>query len=148
MLDYVIKTTNHVGKVVNSTATDNFKQFYGGMLYASLEGTADLSEEEKAALRRLDDFSSANGDSVCQLKITILGQDLHGNRRDTVYRFYQYTERKSYITIESISYEDGYASSSEKAYGNFYVLRTYVDKIIEDAKRIVDAEEVTAVTKY
>lgn len=148
VLDYVIKTTNHVGKVVNSTATDNFKQFYGGMLYASLEGTADLSEEEKAALRQLDDFSSANGDSVCQLKITILGQDLHGNRRDTVYRFYQYTERKSYITIESISYEDGYVSSSEKAYGNFYVLRTYVDKIIEDAKRIVDAEEVTAVTKY
>lgn len=148
VLDYVIKTTNHVGKVVNSTATDNFKQFYGGMLYASLEGMADISEEEKAALRALDDFSSTDPNIACQLKITILGKDLYGNRRDTVYRFYQYTERKSYITIESISFENGYESSSEKAYGNFYVLRTYVDKIIEDAKRIVNAEEVTAITKY
>ena len=148
VLDYVIKTTNHVGKVVNSTATDNFKQFYGGMLYASLEGMAELEEEEKAALRALDDFSSSDADKSCQLKITILGQDLYGNRRDTVYRFYQYTERKSYITIEAIYYSNGYESSSEKAYGNFYVLRTYIDKIIEDAKRILTAEEVTAITKY
>ena len=148
VLDYNIKTTNHVGRVVNSSAMDNFKQFYGAMLYASLEGMAELDETEKANLREMDNFSDRDPDNPCQLKITIYGQDLYGNRRDTVYRFYQYTERKSYITIEAVSYEDGFASDSKIAYGNFYVLRSFADKIIEDAKRIENAQEVTAVTKY
>ncbi len=147
VLDYIIKTTNHVGRVHNSTATDNFKQFYGGTLYASLEGMADLTEEQKAAFRQLDDFTVDSPDNPCQLKITILGRDLHGNQRNAVYRFYQYTERKSYITVELLSSPSA-PSSSTTAYGNFYVLRSFADKIIEDARKIVNAEEVTAVTKY
>ena len=148
VLDYNIKTTNHVGRLVDTSAMANFKQFYGGMLYASLEGMAELTEEEKLALRQLDDFSSTDEDNPCQLKITILGYDLYGNRRDTVYRFYQYTERKSYITIEALGTPDPSTSDSEKAYGNFYVLRTFADKLIEDAKRMANAQEVTAVSKY
>ena len=148
VLDYNIQTTNHVGRLVNTNAMANFKQFYGGMLYASLEGMAELSEEEKAARRQLDDFTSDAEDNPCQLKVTILGYDLYGNRRDTVYRFYQYTERKSYITIEALHTPDPSTSDSTKAYGNFYVLRTFADKLIEDAKRIANAQEVTAVSKY
>ncbi|MBQ8409048.1 MAG: hypothetical protein IJY39_09315 [Clostridia bacterium] len=148
VLDYNIKTTNHVGRVVNTNTMSNFKQFYGAMLYASFEGMAELSDEEKAAFRQLDNFTSDDADNPCQLKITILGYDLYGNRRDTVYRFYQYTERKSYITVEALSTPDPSTSDSTKAYGNFYVLRTFADKIIEDAKRILNAEEVTAVSKY
>ncbi len=148
LLDYVIKTTNHAGRIQNSTATDNFKQFYGALLYASLEGMAELTEEEKAELRALDDFSSSTlENNPCQLKITIYGCDLMGNRRDLVYRIYQYTERKSYITIELLN-DPSDPSSSTEAYGNFYILRSFADKIIEDAKKIVNAEEVTSVTKY
>lgn len=147
LLDYNIKTTNHVGKEVNSSTMDNFKQFYGALLYASLEGMAELTDEEKAELRALDCFDESGKDTACQLKITVLGEDPYGNRRDIVYRFYQYTERKSYITIEALSSPDA-ESSSEIAYGNFYVLRSFADKIIEDAIRIANAQEVTAVTKY
>lgn len=148
LLDYNIKTTNHVGKVVDTSALDNFKQFYSGMLYASLEGMAEISEEEMNALKSLDDFSKDTDNNPCQLKITIYGRDFKGNRRDTVYRFYQYTERKSYITIEAISEENGFASDSASAFSKFYVLRTYADKMIEDAKRMANGEEIDAITKY
>ena len=118
------------------------------MLYASLEGMAELTDEEMALLKAMDNFSAGGSDNPCQLKITIMGEDYKGNRRDTVYRFYQYTERKSYITIEALYEEDGFASDSNTAYSSFYVLRTYADKIIEDAKKMVAAEEIDAVTKY
>lgn len=144
-LDYVITTTNHAGKSVKSTAMDNFKQFYGSLLYASFDGMADLSEEEKAEFRQYDDFDT--GDHSCQLKITVKACDAYGNRRDLVIRIYQYTERKSYITIESVSPDNGYASDSESAYGNFFVARSFADKIIEDAKRIVNGEEVVSESK-
>lgn len=146
LLDYVIQTTNHVGKLVKTTAMDNFKQFYGGVLYASFEGMADLSEEQKAEFRLHDDFST--GENGCQLKITVKASDAYGNRYDVVYRLYQYSERRSYITIEAISPENGFDSSSTNAYGNFFVLRSFADKIIEDAKRMVNAEEIDSATKY
>jgi hypothetical protein len=148
ILDYVIPTTNHVGTKVNSSAMDNFKQFYGALLYASFEGMAELTEEEKASLRAMDNFSNDDPNNPCQLKITFNAEDFYGNRYDVVFRFYQYTERKSYITIEKLNYENGSASSSAEAYGNFCVLRSFADKLIEDAWRIVNAQEVTAVTKY
>ncbi len=145
-LDYVIKTTNHVGRLVNTTAMDNFKQFYGGILYASFEGMAEIGEEQKSEFRLHDDFST--GDNGCQLKITVKAVDAYGNRRDITCRIYQYSERKSYITIEALSPEDGFASDSTNGYGNFYVLRSFADKIIEDAKRMINAEEIDSATKY
>lgn len=148
LLDYTIKTTNHIGKLVDTSALTNFKQLYSAMLYASLEGMAELSDEEMTRLKAMDDFSNGDSENPCQLKITIFGKDYKGNRKDTVYRFYQYTERKSYITIEELSEENGFASDSNKAYSSFYVLRTYADKIIEDAKRMVAGQEIDAVTKY
>ena len=63
-------------------------------------------------------------------------------------RFYRYSERKSYITIEALDSTDTSTSDSTKAYGSFYVLQSFIDKIIDDARKVVDAEEVTAVTKY
>lgn len=148
LLDYNIRTTNHVGNATISSATDNFKQFYKGLLYASIEGTAELSDEEKASLAALDNFDEAGENNPCQLKITVIADDFKGNRRDIVYRFYQYTERKSYMTIEVLSSPDTTTSDSTKGYGGFYVLRTFADKIIEDARKVVEEKEVTAITKY
>lgn len=147
-LDYSVSETDHNGKIKYKTAMENFQQFYKGLLFASFEGMAELDEDAKAALRELDDFATDDSNNPCQLKITVYGVDLYGNRRDTVYRIYQYTERKSYITVETLSYEDGFASSSTDAYGNFYILRSFADKIIEDAKKVVGGELVVATSKY
>ena len=51
-------------------------------------------------------------------------------------------------TIEALDSSDTSSSNSTHGYGSFYVLRTFADKIIEDAKKVVAAEEVTAITKY
>ena len=148
LLDYIIKTTSSTGRVQDSTATYNFRQFYKALLYASLEGMSDLSDEEMAALRELDDFSSTDPNNPCQLKITIYCKDNSGNERNLVYRFYRYTERKSYITIEVLDEADSSNSDSTKGYGNFYVLGSFIDKIISDAQKVVNGEEVVSTSKY
>ena len=148
LLDYIIKTTSSTGRVQDSTATYNFRQFYKALLYASLEGMSDLSDEEMATLRELDDFSSTDPNNPCQLKITIYCKDNSGNERNLVYRFYRYTERKSYITIEVLDEADSSNSDSTKGYGNFYVLGSFIDKIISDAQKVVNGEEVVSTSKY
>ena len=115
-------------------------------LRASFEGMADLSDEQIEELMALDDFSEDSANNPCQLKITMLTRDFHGNERNVVYRFYQYSERRSFVTIEYL--DDPSVSDSTHAYGRFYVLRSFVDKIISDAQKVVNAEEVVATSKY
>jgi hypothetical protein len=128
------------------SAMSNFQELYRAMLYASLEGMAELDDTQKQEFYALDDFSTEDENNPCQLKITIIATDAKGNERNVVYRFYQYSERKSYLTVELLG-EDG-TSSSEKAYGSFYVLRSFADKIIEDAKRVEAGEQVVSESKY
>jgi hypothetical protein len=128
------------------SAMSNFQDLYRAMLYASLEGMAELDSAQKQYFCALDDFSTDYEGNPCQLKITVMATDAKGNERNVVYRFYQYSERKSYLTIELLG-EDG-VSSSEKGYGSFYVLRSFVDKIIKDAERVTSGEQVISESKY
>lgn len=148
LLDYEIPTTSQSGSSKTSTAMENFQQFYKSMLFGSFEGLADISDDEKEKFYTLDDFSSERADNPCQLKITVLMRDFCGNERNVVYRFYQYSERRSFITIEFLESTDLSCSSPSNAYGSFYVLRSFVDKIIADAERVVEAQEVVATSKY
>lgn len=147
-LDYMIKTATSTGRVQDSDEVYNFRQFYRALLYASIEGMAELTEEEMAALRATDDFSSDGASDTCQLKLTVLARDLAGNERNLVYRFYRYSERHSYMTIEVLDSADPSGSQSEKGYGSFYVLGSFVEKLISDAEKVVNGEVVTSVTKY
>lgn len=103
----------------------NFKMFYSVLLYASISGevTTEATEEELAALRAQDD-------SACQLKLTITSE----SGRELVYRFYKLTDRKSYMTINGK--------------GNFFVLRTLVDKIISDGEKLINGEIIDSTGKY
>ena len=145
-LSYEFDTTTQAGNPVVRDAVYNFRQFYKGLLYASLEGIADLSDEEMQAFKKMDSFNGTNADNPCILKLTILSRDLYGNERNTVYRFYKYSERKAYITIEVLG-ENG-ESSSEQAYGTFYVLSSFAQKIISDVQKLIDGEEIFATSKY
>lgn len=146
LLDYSIPIVTTSQKNSEKTAMENFQQFYKAMLMASFEGMAELDEEQKAYLGALDDFNSDDPNNPCVLKIRLKARDLVGNERDVVYRFYRYSERKSYVTVELVG-EDG-QSSPDKAYGSFYVLHSFTQKLIEDAKRVVDGVEVDATSKY
>ena len=144
LLNYTIDREGFTASSQSATAMQNMQEFYKYLLLASFEGLAGLDENEKEELRALDDFTSGEND-VCVLKITITASDFKGNEREIVYRFYRYSERRAYVTIEIL---DGEESSSEKAYGNFDVLYSFVRKVIEDAEKIVNKEPVYSSEKY
>ncbi len=145
-LSYEFDTQLSTGTTVVRDEVYNFRQLYKALLYASLEGKTDLTEEEMQAFRELDNFTGTDPSNPCILKLTIRGRDLYGNDRDIIYRFYKYTERRAYITIEVLG-ESG-ESSSEQAYGSFYVLSSFAQKIISDAQKLIDGEEINATSKY
>ena len=87
-----------------------------------MEGLCELSEEEMAEYRKL-------ADSEADLVMTI--KSLSG--RELVYRFYQYTERKAYMTIND--------------QGVFYILNDRVQKLITDAEKAVNNEPIEATAK-
>lgn len=147
-LSYEFDTVLSTGKASVKNEVDNFREFYKGLIYANLEGMADLTEEQMNAFMAMDDFSSGGKDNPCVLKITILGRDMYGNERNIVYRFYRYSERKAYITIEVLGSDGIVGSDPNNAYGSFYVLSSFTDKIVNDLVRLMNGQEITATSKY
>jgi hypothetical protein len=139
VLDYEVTLHTATGKPQLSTAADNFRKMYQGLLYASVEGESDLTEEQMAAFR-------ATPDDECQLKLTITAKDPDGTTRYTIYRFYRYTNLKSYMTVELVDSPDD-AGDPQNGQGNFFVLSTFVEKLIADAERIVNGQEVISTSK-
>lgn len=146
-LNYTFSSTDTLGHTSIYSATYNFQQFYSGILYGSFEGMCDLSAEEMAAIRQLDDFGNTDPNNPCILKMTVFAKDLKGNEKYLVYRFYRISERRAYVTIEALDSPDA-QSRPENAYGSFYVLASYVDKIVSDANKVLDGIEVQAISKY
>lgn len=146
VLDYIVDRNGYSEASKTASAMQNFQELYKYLLTGSFEGLADLTDEEKAAYRAEDDFLSGGERGECVLKITTKATDFKGNARDTVYRFYRYSERQVYVTVELVG--EGGESSSEKGYGNFYVLYTFVQKVIADAERVVDGKTVDSTQKY
>ncbi len=139
LMDYSLVVTKPSGSQVTETAIYNFRRFYQALLSASVEGKADLTEEEMAALRETPD-------DRCQLKLTILLDDGLGETRYAIYRFYQMTERKSYMTIELLESPDD-PGNPQNGQGIFYVSRTFCDKLIADAHRFIEGVEIDVDSK-
>ncbi len=147
-LDYTVVRDGVTESSKLASAMQNFQELYKGMLNASFEGMAEIDAEKKAELAAMDDFSTESPVNPCILKITVIAKDFYGNERNTVYRFYRYSERHAYITIETLETDDTSSSDSEKAYGNFYVLYSFAEKMIADANRVLDGETVVYNSKY
>ena len=139
LMDYNLTVTKPSGSQATETATYNFKRFFQALLTASMEGTAELTEEEMQAFRETPD-------GECYLKITIHADDGKGESADLVYRFYRYTERKAYFTVEVL---DGVVDSNtpENGQGVFYVLRSFCDKLVADAYRFMEGTEIVVDSK-
>ncbi|MCR4682520.1 MAG: hypothetical protein K5647_04200, partial [Clostridiales bacterium] len=108
-----------------------FRKFYQSLLYASLEGdvhdgTYGLSDERIAAY-------TADPDKDCQVKFTV--KTTYEGFPEYVFRYYAYSERRSMITVNGGS-------------GEFYVLRSFTDKMIADAERVMTGEAVEPTSKY
>ena len=139
LIDYTIPVTKPSGTQTTEKEDYNFRRFFQALLTASVMGTTDMTEEEMAALR-------ATPDEACQLKLTILLDDGQGSTRYAIYRFYQYTERKSYMTIELLDSPDD-KGDPNNGQGIFYVTRTFCDKLIADAYRFINQIEIDVDSK-
>lgn len=130
----IVRTT---GRVETMTGVQNARYFVQSLLTASIEGEAELTEQEMADLRTTDD-------EECFLKLTVNlddGQGKVSSESHLVYRFYRISERKCYMTVEVLASRDS-TSSPTRAQGRFYVLRSFCDKLAADAQRLQDRVQV------
>ena len=112
-----------VAKYLRYAGTSVFSGVYSGWLWATYEGVCELPEEQMEAFRK-------NEDEGCQVKITIktkTGETL-------VYRSYQYSERRSYVTVNGK--------------GDVFMLRSFIDKVIDTSKLVFDNVYVDPDSKY
>lgn len=147
LIDYTLTVTKPSGSQAVESSLYNFKRFFQSLLTASMEGSAELSDEEMAALRQTPD-------GECFLKITVHADDGQSetaedgaeHTADLVYRFYRYTERKAYMTVEKL---DGATDSDtpQNGQGTFYVLRSFCDKLVADAYRFLEGTEIVINSK-
>lgn len=133
---YEMELIRVTGTPEMKTGTDNFRRFVQSLLTASIEGEAGLTAEEMASLRTTDD-------SDCYLKITFTLDDGQEDpqRANLVYRFYRISERRCYMTVETLATPDA-PSSPENGQGMFCVLRSFCDKLAADVTRLYDRIQV------
>ncbi len=139
LVDYKLMVTKPSGSVVEETSGYNFRRFFQALLTASMEGNADLTEEQMAAFRDTPD-------SECLLKITVHADDGQGETANLVYRFYRYTERKAYFTVEKLDSATD-SNTPQNGQGVFYVLRSFCDKLVADAYRFMEGTEIKVDSK-
>ena len=102
-----------------------FRRLYATMIYGTIVGSYELSEEEETAL--------IADPSKHLLTMTITTEDADGTVATTTYSFYYISSRKAYITINGN--------------GGFYVQKARVDKYIADAQRFFAYEVIEPTAK-
>ena len=119
-----VTTPDGVGKTYLRCGMANFRKFFQSLLYASIAGDAhdgDSGLTDEQIAKYTADPTKA------QAKLTVLTS--FEKRPKFEYTFYAYTERRSLIQV---------GDSTE-----FYVTRSFVDKIIADAARVMTGEAIT-----
>ena len=110
--------TAHIGEQIS---TDLYRQLHLVLLYSSLEGDATLSAAEQEAYRNAGD---ASADLVIRMT---LNED--GVMKTYTYRFYNYTARQTYVTINGV--------------GTSYMLHKQMDKIISDLGKLLSGTSIS-----
>lgn len=106
----------------NTPDITNFRQLWKVLLSLNMDGTVDLSEEELQTL-------TSDADN---LLLTISLKTRAG--RECVYRFYPYTDRRVFYTVNGE--------------GEFYVTSTLLHKIISDVDRVLRGEPVDSDARF
>ncbi|MBQ7153086.1 MAG: DUF4340 domain-containing protein [Clostridia bacterium] len=134
-LQVAYEYNGQTGLIQDSTLVKNFRYLYQEVLLNTLE-EPDLTEEEQAAINALDDSEFL---LVLTVKLSDNASVVNSfcdedNSRTLVVRFYQYSERRCYVSVNGE--------------GEFFVLTPTVKKIIADAARVIAGETVDIDAKY
>ena len=132
-----IRITTHDGVLVKEYmryGMSNFRKFFSALLYASKQGsvhdgTNGLTEAEVAEILKTPD------DYDVRIRVETSYKDKEGKQTVYEYRYYHYSERQSMITVNSGD-------------GEFRVLRSFTDKMVADAGRVISGEPMKATDKY
>ncbi len=100
----------------------NFRSFWRVLLSVTHDGAVSISETEISDL--------VNDESNLLLEMTVTTRA----GRERVYRFYPYTDRRVYYTVNGS--------------GEFYLSNTLLYKAISDANRVINGETVDADSRY
>lgn len=114
---------DEIGKKVN---VDSFRDYFEVLFFASIEQEYILSPDEEKAL--IED------PAALQLRLSIKTAE-----QDLVYEFYYLTSRKSYLRVSG----DG----GKTFVGGMYMLTARVDKLANDAEKILSGGEIDSTAK-
>ena len=118
----------NVTKYHRYAGTSIFSSFYATFMYATYEGICEIPDEQKEALVEEDKW---NFKATFTTKLT---PDENGKCLEQVFKTYQYSERRSYITL------------NDK--GNFFMMRTFIDKIVDSSKQVFNNVRVDSSNRY
>lgn len=105
----IVITPQSTGKAFDADDVQNFRQLYKGMLSINME---DYTEESDTS--KLD----------CMMTLTVVTDA----GETTVYKFYQYSTRRCFYTINGT--------------GQFYTLSDQIQKVLNDTVRVVNGEPI------
>lgn len=105
-----------------SPEMSNFRQLWKVLLSVTHDGTVTISDEE------IRDLVSDESNLLLEMTVTTRAG------RERVYRFYPYTDRRVYYTVNGS--------------GEFYLSNTLLYKAISDANRVINGESVDPDSRY
>lgn len=98
-----------------------FRDYFIAIVWTQFDGDADISDEEAKEL-------IADGSS---LMFTMRYKTGH---RETEFKFYRYSERRAYVTVNGI--------------GGLYLVVPQVEKLVADAQKILTGEPIEGDSRY
>ncbi len=116
--DKLAVTQKETGAAVDR---EQFRDYFITLVFTEFEGECDLPEEE---IKKL----TADPNSL----MLTLKYETKGRKREI--KFYRYSERRAYVTINGV--------------GGLYLLVPQVEKIISDAQKVLTGEPITGDSKY
>lgn len=163
-LTYYVDSDTGFVRPKKLTGVENFRQLFVVLSSYCIEGDVDREKFSKAHNGMSIEEYIALGDEVCDAIIRYHLEDnaselnpyykeegKENNVRDIVIRFYDYSDRHSFITIEVVEdydVEGNPISDPTKASGKFYVLSSYLDKLYADVRNVVNQKRVDPDLKY
>jgi hypothetical protein len=98
-----------------------FRDYFIALVWTQFDGEADISEEDAKAL-------------ISDDKNLMFTMRYKTGYRETEFKFYRYSERRVYVTVNGI--------------GGLYIVVPQVEKLIADAQKILTGEPIEGDSRY
>ena len=100
---------------------EQFRDYFIALVWTQFDGEADISEEDAKVL-------------ISDDKNLMFTMRYKTGYRETEFKFYRYSERRTYVTVNGI--------------GGLYVVVPQVEKLITDAQKILTGEPIEGDSRY